>query len=393
MYFSHMIKVLLPFFLFPIIARSITVEEFGLFTLYQTLTIVVSCVVEFGFAFCAVSEIASSKFKDQENNIVRQVQFAKILLVIIVLLFSIIYAFVKSDSIVIVSVLSGCISGFTPNYYCQAKELFKNITKAEIWGMAIYYFASVLALHLGFGVNCLVLSYLVSRVVVFIILCGVCFEDNLFGFGYGFNLPTAVRYLKCNLIYFFHRSSVVAYSTFSVFVVANFLGKAELGLYSSAEKLVLVACGFIQPFQQILLPYLSKNQLNIKLQLLIITILIIFILVALVSQVTSKYVFDIYYGEALSSGYKYFNFLIWLLPLRFINAMVFTIFFLSRNNAKPLSAFYTKIVPVFILSSIALVHVFGVTGLIACLMMFELTLLLFSVYKIKNEKLRSGNIF
>ncbi len=381
MYGAHIVKMLLPLFLFPIVARSISAEEFGLFVYYQGVTMVSSCIVEFGFAFTAVNAIATAGCESSVQNIVSRVEKSKFLLTIFIITLAIAYASFTKDWLLLLSVISGCISGMTANYYYQGKEKFSKITKAELIGMVAYYSISIFFMLNGFEFYWLIISYLSSRVIVYFLL-----SEQVKLIDWCFDFKNTVLHLKENSIFFLHRSTFVIYSTMSIFLVGNILGEKELAMYSGAEKIVFVACGLIQPFQQVLLPYLSRNSISLKLKKAMVIMFIFTIVTAGISPFLSEKVFYMYYGNSLYESYKNFNILIWLFPLKYINSMIMVIFFLSKNKARPFSNIYTKLVFVSLISSYICVIHFGVNGMMFNLIAFELILILISMIKVKYEK-------
>jgi polysaccharide transporter, PST family len=382
MYCAHFLKMLFPLLLFPIVARAIPPSDFGAFVFYQTITIVVSCIVEFGFAFTAVNSIAASKSRFEEAEHVNSVEKSKVLLCVLLLALSSIYTLYSFDFVFMVAAVSGCASGMTANYYYQGREKFAKITKSELLGILVYYSISILCMKIGLDYYWLIISYSASRFVVFLGL-----TEHLRLLKPGFSFSQSFNYLKTNFLFFIHRSSFVVYSSMSVFIVEHFLGKSELALYSAAEKIVFVLCGLIQPLQQVLLPYLSKNVVTFKIKTSLSLMLIISIGVSISAPLYSEAMFKLYYGGEIYLSYHNFNYLIWLLPLKFSSSMILVVFFLSKNKARPFSKIYTKLVVISFVVSMASVKYFGVIGMIVNLIVFEASLIMLSVWKIRNEKI------
>lgn len=383
MYGAHFLKMLFPLLLFPIVARSISQSDFGLFVFYQTITIVVSCIVEYGFAFTAVSAIASSKKHIEIVEHVNNVEKSKFIICILLILLSIVYVFFSFDLVFLLAVISGCVSGVTANYYYQGKEDFQKITKYELLGVVAYYSISLLCMYYDFEYYWLIIAYSISRFVVYLGL-----SEHIKLINMDFSIKESLLYLKNNFIFFVHRSSFVIYSTMSIFIVEYFLGKSELALYSAAEKIVFVLCGLIQPIQQVLLPYLSKYEVTSKMRITFFIMLSFSFIISISTPLYSKELFQLYYGKELYQSYNNFNYLIWLFPLKLTSSMILVVFFLSKNKARPFSKVYTKLVFISLISSIISVNFFGIFGMIINIMMFEVILILLSIRKIESEKIK-----
>lgn len=383
-YLAHFSRMVLPFLFFPIIARYISVQEFGEFAFYQTVSIVISCVIEYGFAYTVVNKIAQCKKNIEVTRIVHRVEHSKTLMSLFILPLTLIYCFIYEDFYILIAVLSGIFSGATPHYYYQGKEKFNIISKVEIYGV-LFYYSLVFFFSYFYVLNVLVLllSYLISRAYVYLCLIykikiKIIYKTYL----NIFNKKTFL-FLKSNFLYFLQRSSMVLYSSFSVLVVNIFFDNKTLGFFSSAEKLVLVICGLIQPLQQVLLPYLSRRSLTKNFKFFIFLLFFLIMISSLITPFFSPILFSLYYGDKFTEAHKLFDILIFLVPLRFINSMLLIIFFLSKGKGKVFAKFYVKFVPVFLLLGGLSVNYLGVYGIIYTLILFELFLIIVSLYKIR----------
>ncbi|WP_270834188.1 lipopolysaccharide biosynthesis protein [Aeromonas sp. QDB07] len=384
---AHVIKMILPLLLFPFVARILGAEGLGKFSYYQAITIVIASIVEFGYAYTIVNKIILNPI--HEDDYIKEVEVSRTLISILICMVSMFFSFVESDTLILISALTGIFSGSVPVYLYQVKEHFKRLSVLELISLAVYYLISFILLPIVEDVIVVVFSLFISRLITLWwsrrSLKLEFYVVNLT------SLKVGLRSIKENFIFFLHRASVVLYSTASVLIVGDIYTLEILGYYSSSEKLVVALCGLCGPIQSVLLPFLSKNKSNKKLKIYFAAAIIVVALFCFVVSSNADLIFSSYYGDAMISGGYYFEFLIWLFPLKLTSCVLSTDLYLSRGNQKAYSAIYIKILAVSIPILYASARYQGVEGMMLALLGVELLLIIIMCAKFMFDRVEYDN--
>ncbi|EML0364014.1 oligosaccharide flippase family protein [Providencia rettgeri] len=374
----HIIKIIMPLLLFPVIARYLSTDGMGEFSYYQAITIIIASVIEYGYAYSAINRIVKANQNDK-LYVIQEVESSRLLLSSVIITISLAISIYKHDYLLVIATMTGVLSGILPVYLFQSLNNFKKLATIELFSLLFYYTLTFSVLYFYPSISGIIISLLISRALSYF-WSRKQFKEQNYTLKFC-SLKKTIISLKSNFLYFFHRASVVLYSTFSIIVIKYFYDNSILGLYSSAEKIVIALCAVTGPIQGVLLPYLSRNKRENIVILFYLILVVGAISFSIITVIFSKTIFEKYYGIEFSDGSVYYNLLIWLFPLRLISSLISTDLFLSQGLQKVFSSIYLVsilgILPIILLST----YLLGIQAMIITLLFFEIILIILLLLK------------
>ena len=262
--FSALIfKALMSVGVFFILARVLSVDEYGAVSLAYSFSIICSALAEYGYNFLFLKELNRQRIK----NIFSKILFQKFLLSLVVVLFIVGYTFYffwsdESFYIVLLISLSGVFLSFTTynSAAIKAKSIF--VDEVKIFGL------QVLALSLTLG-------WLFSNDAISgLSFAGSFFLSRVLGATYSFKLAlkhfplTKKLVMQVNQgqkfifregsIYGLHIVFAVGYFQIDTQLIGYFTNNATVGLYQNAIRLILIGMMASDVLMQVLLPKLVR---------------------------------------------------------------------------------------------------------------------------------------
>lgn len=256
-------NVLISIISMPLLIQNIGVDQFGLVNLALSVIILFNILVGFGYNLSAPREVAVNQGdKSVLSHLVSNVFSAKILLASFATLLILlgIYGlnlFQEYRIILAFSVLLLFSEATLPLWFFQGMEKMKLISIANIFSKLLYLMGIVLFIHSpdqsqwvnfmmgvsGFLINLLLLWYIQS------------FMEIRF---YWPEISAIVKSLRDNVLLFF--SNLASYISINGgLIILSFFSAAEvLGMYSLAEKVIMVARLFPPFIYQAIIPKASK---------------------------------------------------------------------------------------------------------------------------------------
>lgn len=256
-------NVLISIITMPLLISSIGVDQFGLVNLSLSVIILLNIMVGFGYNLSAPRDVAVNQLnKKALSQLVSNVFSGKILLAFLATFFVLVGVFglnlFKDYQVILVfSVLLLFSEATMPLWFFQGMEKMKLVSIANIFSKLLFLMGIVLFIHnpeqskwvnfimgfFGLSINLLLLFYIHT-------FMGIKFYRPQF---------TAIRAsLRQNVLFFF--SNLASHiSVNGGLIILSFFSVAEtLGMYSLAERIVMVLRLFPSLVIQAIFPNASK---------------------------------------------------------------------------------------------------------------------------------------
>ncbi|SFO28806.1 polysaccharide transporter, PST family [Algoriphagus ornithinivorans] len=256
-------NVLISIISMPLLIQSIGVDQFGLVNLALSVIILLNILVGFGYNLSAPREVAvSQQDKESLSHLVSNVFSGKIILAAIATILILVGAFgfnlfQEYQLILVFSSLLLFSEATLPLWFFQGMEKMKLVSIANIFSKLLFLMGIVLFIH----------SPEQSQWVNFMLgFFGLCINLMLLFYIHAFmgikfyqpELSAIVRSLKDNLLLFF--SNLASHISINGgLIILSFFSVAEtLGMYSLAERVVMVLRLFPALIIQAIFPNASK---------------------------------------------------------------------------------------------------------------------------------------
>ncbi|MBB6326706.1 PST family polysaccharide transporter [Algoriphagus iocasae] len=256
-------NVLISIISMPLLIQNIGVDQFGLVNLALAVIILLNILVGFGYNLSAPREVAiNQKDKTALSHLVSNVFSAKILLassaalIILIAVFGL-NLFKEYQIILVFSILMLFSEATLPLWFFQGMEKMKLISIANIFSKLLFLMGIVLFIHspeqskwvnfmmgfFGFGINLLLLVYIHTYLGIRV---------------YRPEFSAIWKSLKENILLFF--SNLASHISINGgLIILSFFSVAEtLGMYSLAERVVMVLRMFPAMIIQAIYPNASK---------------------------------------------------------------------------------------------------------------------------------------
>lgn len=259
---SQSALALMPLLLTPYLARTLGVENYGLYAFGLSFIQIAVIFTDYGFGLSAVYKIAraDSNIKDIQK-IAGAVYVCKILICVFAVAFLFLYPFLQhnyADKKVYFWLLSLSVIGIT----LQPAWLFQGLER--MWKVT----ASVLASRLSYVAMTLIFVKKQDDLECAALING---GTHLLAAGLGFYFVykadawprwSSIRYaydmFKSSTEYFWSRIAVAVYGTGAVFFLGVFSTPAQVATYSVAEQFYRAAIAVYVPITTALYPHMAR---------------------------------------------------------------------------------------------------------------------------------------
>lgn len=259
--FTFLSRVLSGSIVYIVLARLMSLNDFGVLSFGTTLAGLLIVVAEFGFSLMAQRDIPQNRFDFKDyifNTFIQKIGFSTVSL-LGGLLYLYLYFEGLNYTIGVVFVVNAIVTA--NNMYLFAIFRAKNMFKIETWLSAIYTLVIlvIIALYYVLELDVTFIAYglLVARVVQFIILA----------FVYAFRFTLRANYSKEIQKYLFKNSfSFGAHYIIGIFyfsidnqLIAYYCGNESLAIYQAIFKVVLILLSVSALLESVFLPFLSAK--------------------------------------------------------------------------------------------------------------------------------------
>lgn len=391
-------NILITLISMPLLITSIGIGHFGLVNLAFSVIIIGNIFVSFGFNLSGPREVAiNQNNKEKLSYLLSNVITGKVILatVVAVILFLLIFGFnlfIEYQTILAFSVLILFSEATLPLWFFQGMEKMKLISLANLVSKFLYLLGILLFIQnpshakwvnfilggCGISINLIVLAYVRRQLGI------VFFRPKI---------SQLFQSLKSNVNYFL--TNLTSYLTFNggLVILSFFTNSESLGMYSLAEKIIMVIRLFPSILTQSVYPNASKlyisgsdkfipfmrkayfSGLFISMGFSVFTYLSAPIIIQLLAK--SRLDDSIYYLRLLS-----------LIPFFACLNMINVLFFLITNRHRELFGVSALMCIYMAVTAVVLASNYGVTGVCIALLSAELLhFVIFSFILFRKEPL------
>lgn len=318
--FTFISRIISGSVVFIVLARLMSLNDFGLLSFGTTLAGLLTVVAEFGFSLMAQRDIPQEKFefKAYVNNVLLQKGGFTLLAVVI----GVIYLFFnytgKNVTIGFIFVLNAVVTSYIMYFFAvfRAKNMFKIESQLSIVYSVIVVFVVFLYYLLELDILFIAKGLIFARMVQ-LFLVSIKYL-RLFKPRFKYDNHIQKYLLKHSFSFGAHYIIGIFYFTVDNQMIAYYCGNESLAIYQAIFKIVLILLSVNALFEGVFLPFLSaRYKLNssdfVKLTTLINKIVVFLGLLVFMSfAFFSEFIVTILYGE------KYLASLSIVLPLALI---------------------------------------------------------------------------
>jgi len=256
-------NVLISIISMPLLIQSIGVDQFGLVNLALSVIVLLNILVVFGYNLTAPREVAiNSEDKTALSHIVSNIFSAKFLLACMAALIILVGAFGlglfrEYQMILVFSLLLLFSEASLPLWFFQGMEKMKLVSIANVFSKLLFLMGIVLFIHspeqskwvnfmlgfLGLGINLAMLAYIHT-------FLGIRFYRPEFS--------AIWKSLKDNVLLFFSSFASFISINGGLIILSFFSGAETLGMYSLAERVIMVLRLFPSLIVQAIFPNAAR---------------------------------------------------------------------------------------------------------------------------------------
>ena len=360
LFFERLLRLLTNFFIVVFIARELGPIQFGEYSYYLSLILILGVFTNLGLDFFVVGELI--KNKNNTNKILGTVFYAKLYISLTVtLILLIVKILLGLDILLFIFSLLLIFKSFNwLEHYFQSKNENKYFTIASTYSLIIITSLNILGLYFSFGVDFFALVFTLDFLLIYIILYSnfkkhysislrdLSFDKSLFLNYIGKSWPLIL----------IGAASIINLRLDQVFI-GNLLDNDILGNYSASSKLAEAWLVIPAVLSITVFPIISKirvdNYLRFK-QLINYSIYLfgfIGIFFCIIVSINSDLIIKLLFGLKYSYAGSYLKLYIWTgLPYFTFFAfghLIFTEDIIKKSIIVPISLIITNIILNFLL--------------------------------------------
>lgn len=259
MYLLQVIRLLFPLVLMPVLTKSLSQVNFGIYLYTISCALWLSMIVDYGFNISATRRLSVFDTPQDMKPIVVQTQSAKIVIILLsmsFLVFGFFYlnVFDSNPLWLLLSWLLGVMMGLAPVYYFQAINDLKFASFIEVaTGLVL------LALVLVFVKNdddflLLALFMLLSRLLSWQIIERSVMKKLHIRYMDFFDFSKVMETFKDGWAVFLLLGAVSFYTSFNVILVGIICGPVVVGAYAAGDRIIRTGLMFISQASAIVFP-------------------------------------------------------------------------------------------------------------------------------------------
>lgn len=306
------------------LARTLGVENFGLFTLAQSITFYFWLAVDLGTNMYGIREIA--KYKEHAENIINPLLTLRITSGLVVFFIYVISLFFFNMPMMNKLTFAGCgiyllTYSFYTDWILKGFEKFKFISFGSLVSSTIFLSGTFYLVKDNEDVA--IASFIWSLSYLFGSISLLYFLYRKLGIKYrpSFNLKIWFSHLKESIHFTISGSLMVLYQYFPILLLGTFLTNYEVGIFSAAYRAVLTVCNaaFLIPmaFYPVLshLYYRNPEEFLKYHKIFRIIMIIIGMPIGLLGTIWGSKIVNFLFGAQYSHSIIIFKIIIWLVPL------------------------------------------------------------------------------
>jgi len=400
LFFAQLCAYLIPILEIPVLARALGVQEYGKVVLIQSVALMSSLIVEYGFSLSGSRQVAIARDdKGELSRIYGEVFSAKLIIVLIVLLCSAVLYILNGSlffdgPLVFFGILYFLAFGFSPFWFFQGLEKISVVVILEV----ILRFASLIFLYwfvkdeggaklalgimAGFGLlNTFVGNVMCIKRVGRIRLC----------------LLGGIQQLRVGFHVFIYKSSNNILLSAGPSLVGVTSGHVAVASYVPAEKIIRGFVGFVNPILIGFFPYLNRQYLSSRDNTIRLSLMIVAGMFAagILAAGSIFFVGDFLIQTILGSGFiiasSILKIFVWIIPFRLANQAIGLCMLIPMGRDKITSGLMMFFSIMSMLFAALLSIWYGVNGVVMGFVITEACLLLALIFVVVNVTIKSSN--
>jgi len=389
LFFAQLCAYLIPILEIPVLARALGVQEYGKVVLIQSVALMSSLIVEYGFSLSGSRQVAIARDdKGELSRIYGEVFSAKLIIVLIVLLCSAVLYVLNGSlffdgPLVFFGFLYFLAFGFSPFWFFQGLEKISVVVILEV----ILRFASLIFLYwfvkdeggaklalgimAGFGLlNTFVGNVMCIKRVGKIRLC----------------LLGGIQQLRVGFHVFIYKSSNNILLSAGPSLVGATSGHVAVASYVPAEKIIRGFVGFVNPILIGFFPYLNRQYLSSRDNTIRLSLMIVAGMFAagILAAGSIFFVGDFLIQTILGSGFiiasSILKIFVWIIPFRLANQAIGLCMLIPMGRDKITSGLMMFFSIMSMLFAALLSIWYGVNGIVMGFVITEACLLLALIF-------------
>lgn len=372
---ANVVGYIIPLLEVPILARALGPESYGMVVLFQSIALISSLIVEYGFNLSAARQVALAKNDPiLLGRIFSDVFLAKIILSFLVMVALFALSFTASAHRVVSnfemlawSAAYFVAFGFSPFWFFQGREQLTGVIVLEfclrLIGLSLLFVLiksdqdAVLALAImsAVGLTNTVLS------------TWWCFREVA---SFSISLGGAIKQISQGFYVFLYRSSNNILLNAAPPVLGYTVGPSALAVFVPAEKVVRGVVGFVAPVLTALFPYFSRIYAEASAYSLRHAWLIICCAAlggAVAATILSFYgplLLNVVLGSQYALAEKLLCWFVWIIPLRMTNQALGMVLLIPARRDKAASSLLMIFSMLSLVLGGGLSTQFGVRGMV-----------------------------
>ncbi|HCE1007014.1 oligosaccharide flippase family protein [Acinetobacter baumannii] len=312
MFIVQIANYLFPLITLPIVSRIFGPEKIGLIAYITAIVGYFVLLVDYSFSFSGVRRLSREHTKrDEIFNTILTVRFFLFLLSGIVFVFCVFFLpdLYNNFYLSLVIFLTCLVPLFSNIWFLQAQNNFKVIA---IFSFIAKLFSTILILLLVRNINdILIYTVILSLSSVIISVATFIYIVNKYKINVRIQSGrNCIQYLKDDKYLFLSTVVTNLYTTTGVVVLGVLASKSDVGIYSSAQRLIdLLKSLIMMPIYQIIFPLLSKKFVSnledglnsVRIFLPVFTLMVIVVLLGIL--LFGKIIILLLFGSAFSDSY------------------------------------------------------------------------------------------
>ncbi len=375
------------------LARTLGVENFGLFTLAQTITFYLWLAVDLGTSMYGIREIA--KNKEHAEDIINPLFTLRITAGLVVFSIYVSSLFFFNMPMTNKLTFAGCGLYFL-TYAFYSDWVFKGLEKFKYMAFGSFIFSMVFlmgTIYLVKGSSDVISASFVWSISYFFgstSLLYFLYRKLSIKYKPCFNFKIFFLHLRESIYFMISGSLMLIYHYLPILFLSVFFTNHEVGLFAAPFRVVLTigSAGFLLPsaFYPVLAEIYLNNTENFKithksLQIVMVTL---GVSIAIVGAILGENIIIKLFGSEYVSSTRVFKIIIWLIPLYFIRYSFGSVILATGFQRWHNLATFTGVV-FMVISSSLLIPKFNLIGASLSLLIAE-TALVLSMSMISRSK-------
>lgn len=385
--------------LFMVLARHWSVETFGLFVYLTTTTILLTLIVDYGYAQQLLREIGQEP--KRVRKIVSEAFATKLVLAILLIGLSIIIVPLTSAKsltieLFLILLFASIFNSFGEFFNVAFRSLgrFHTETRVVTLNNLLHFGIVSLLAYVGYGPIVVAWGFVLSK-AIYLCMSYQAYRQNVGELErVSFAIADIWKSLTHGFYYCVDAALTIFYSNLDTLIVFNMLGPVGVGVYQAGLRLVLGANTFTQVLGSVYMPLISakiynETECSRLLRSMYLSMLLIGGSFCLIFIIGAKPIVSIMYGSKFTDLAPLFPYFGLLLFFRYI-ASAHGVTLSAAGLQKTRVYFYVLSTLSLFITSYCIVPTFGLKGMIVSSIISMAVLHTLFALKLIREKISLG---